>query len=353
MQEYQIEYWPLEKLIPYARNPRKNDQAVEQVAAAIREFGFRVPVVAKSDGTIIDGHLRLKAAKALKMEKVPVICGDDMTEAQVKAFRISVNRMAELAEWDFDMLKLELEELKGMDFDLELTGLDGDMVTDLLNTIEGTEGETDPDDVPDAPAEPITRPGDLYILGRHRLLCGDSTKITDVERLMDGKKADMVFTDPPYGMNLNTDFTGMGYKNGAEKQKVKGAVSKKYRKVIGDDSKYDPSHIFRDFGYVDEIFLWGADYYAELIPDRDKGSWIVWDKRAGLEDVYWETSEFELCWMKQKHHRRIARFQWMGACGTQMEEAEEKKGKGSISRVHPNQKPVRMYKWFLEKWGGS
>lgn len=203
MIEMQIEYWPLERLIPYTRNPRKNDQAVEQIAAAIKEFGFRVPVVAKSDGTIIDGHLRLKAAQRLKMETVPVVNADDMTEAQIKAFRISVNRMAELAEWDFDLLKLELEDLKDMDFNLNLTGLDGDVISDLLNTIEGIDGETDPDDVPDAPAEPVTKPGDLYLLGRHRLLCGDSTNIANVERLMAGKKADMVFTDPPYGVSYS------------------------------------------------------------------------------------------------------------------------------------------------------
>ena len=201
--EMTLENWPLERLIPYARNPRKNDQAVEQIAAAIREFGFRVPVIAKSDGTIVDGHLRLKAAIKLGMTTIPVINADDMTDAQIKAFRISVNRMAELAEWDMDMLKLELEDLKEMDFDLELTGLDGDVIKDLLNAIEGTEGETDPDEVPEVPAEPVTRPGDLYLLGRHRLLCGDSTNITDVERLMDGKKADMVFTDPPYGVSYS------------------------------------------------------------------------------------------------------------------------------------------------------
>ena len=196
-----LEYWPLEKFIPYARNPRKNDQAVEQIAAAIKEFGFRVPVVAKSDGTIVDGHLRLKAAQRLKMQIVPVINADDMTEAQIKAFRISVNRMAELAEWDMDLLKLELEELKDMDFDLTLTGLEDDTITGLLNSIEGNDGIADPDEVPETPAEPITKPGDLYILGRHRLLCGVSTNITDVERLMDGKRADMVFTDPPYGVS--------------------------------------------------------------------------------------------------------------------------------------------------------
>jgi ParB-like chromosome segregation protein Spo0J len=116
------ELWPLERLIDYARNPRKNDHAVDKVAAAIREFGFRVPIVAKSDGLVVDGHLRLKAARKLGLAEVPVVLADDLTDAQVKAFRISVNRMAELAEWDSELLALELGELGELGFDLELTG---------------------------------------------------------------------------------------------------------------------------------------------------------------------------------------------------------------------------------------
>lgn len=127
-----VENWPIEKLIPYVRNPRKNDHAVEQVAAAIREFGFRVPIVAKSDGLLVDGHLRLKAAQKLGLKEVPVVLADDMTEAQVKAFRISVNRMAELAEWDNELLILEFAELKELGFDTSLTGFDDNKLDDLM-----------------------------------------------------------------------------------------------------------------------------------------------------------------------------------------------------------------------------
>ena len=119
-----IQQTPIDDLIPYARNPRKNDHAVDRVAAAIKEFGFRVPILAKSDGLVIDGHLRLKAARKLKMDTVPVLLADDMTDTQIKAFRLSVNRMAELAEWDHDLLKLELEDLTNLDFDLDLIGFD-------------------------------------------------------------------------------------------------------------------------------------------------------------------------------------------------------------------------------------
>lgn len=121
---YQIESFDVEKIIPYARNPRKNDHAVDQVAAAIKEFGFRVPMLVKSDGSLVDGHLRLKAAKKLGLETVPVVFCDDMTETQIKAFRLSVNRMAELADWDDELLKLELEDLKFEDIDLDLIGFD-------------------------------------------------------------------------------------------------------------------------------------------------------------------------------------------------------------------------------------
>lgn len=139
--DYQFETWSIESLIEYARNPRKNDHAVDKVASAIKEFGFRVPIVAKSDGTIVDGHLRLKAAKKLNLTEVPVILADDLTDAQIKAFRLSVNKVAELADWDDDLLKLEIEELDNLGFDLSLTGFDESELTALF--LEHEEGETD------------------------------------------------------------------------------------------------------------------------------------------------------------------------------------------------------------------
>lgn len=144
--------WPIEKFIDYARNPRKNDHAVDEVAAAIREFGFRVPIVAKSDGTVVDGHLRLKAAKKLGMEALPVLLADDMTEAQIKAFRISVNRMAEKAEWDFELLRLEVMELQEQGFDLDLTGFDEEALNAFLFD-DDAEGELP--DLKDGDRDPI------------------------------------------------------------------------------------------------------------------------------------------------------------------------------------------------------
>ena len=154
----QHETWPIDKLIEYARNPRKNDHAVDRVAAAIREFGFRVPVVAKSDGTVVDGHLRLKAAKKLGLTEAPVVLADDMTDLQIKAFRLSVNKMAELAQWDEDMLKIELEELSELGFDLELTGFTDEEILAL------GEDELADDDEPGEAAEPKGNLSDRFMI---------------------------------------------------------------------------------------------------------------------------------------------------------------------------------------------
>jgi DNA modification methylase len=199
-----FETWPIERCIDYARNPRKNDHAVDKVAAAIREFGFRVPIVAKSDGLVVDGHLRLKAAKKLGLKEVPVVLADDMTDAQIKAFRLSVNKVAELAEWDNELLGLEIMDLKDMGFDIDLIGFDADEINALFPE-EPTAGLTDEDAVPEMPEVPVTVEGDVWVLGRHRLMCGDSTSIDAVERLMDGRKADCLFTDPPYGYKYESN----------------------------------------------------------------------------------------------------------------------------------------------------
>jgi len=206
-QQLVFETWPIERCIDYARNPRKNDHAVDKVAAAMREFGFRVPICAKSDGTVVDGHLRLKAAKKLGLSEVPVVLADDMTEAQIKAFRLSVNKVAELAEWDIELLALEIDDLRELGFDLELTGFELGEIDALFPQNEMT-GLTDEDAVPDVPAVPVTVEGDVWLLGRHRLMCGDSTSIDAVEKLMDGRKAQAVITDPPYNQETEGGFRG-------------------------------------------------------------------------------------------------------------------------------------------------
>ena len=197
-----VEHWPLARLIPYARNPRKNDQAVDRMCAAIREFGFRIPVVARSDGTVVDGHLRLKAAIRLGLPDVPVALADDLTGAQIKAFRLLANRSAAWAEWDDELLALELQDLKGLDYNLALTGFDQDELDRLL-VVEG-DLDADPDEAPEPSAAPISKPGDLWICGEHRVLCGDARVLADVEKVLGGELADMCFTDSPYNVNYST-----------------------------------------------------------------------------------------------------------------------------------------------------
>ena len=169
---------------PYENNPRLNDNAVDAVAASIREFGFRQPIVVDADGVVIVGHTRLKAAQRLGLEKVPVHVAGDLSDAQKKAYRIADNQTASIATWDLELLPIELAELKELDIDLGLLGFDDDDLARLLNP-SLTDGLTDPDSVPDPPDEPVTQPGDLWVLGDHRLLCGDSALGADVDRLLE------------------------------------------------------------------------------------------------------------------------------------------------------------------------
>ncbi len=196
-----IDLRPLADIQPYERNPRLNDDAVDAVAASIKEFGFRQPIVVDADGVIICGHTRYKAARKLGLEKVPVHVAKDLTPEQIKAYRIADNQTASLAEWNYDLLPIELADLAAANYDLGLLGFDADELAKLLDP-DGKEGLCDPDDVPAPPDEAITQPGDLWILGDHRLLCGDSANAEDVDRLLDGAEIHLVNTDPPYNVKV-------------------------------------------------------------------------------------------------------------------------------------------------------
>jgi DNA modification methylase len=209
-----IELWPIERLIEYARNPRKNDAAVDRMCASIREFGFKIPCLVRSDGEVVDGHLRLKAARKLGITEIPVILCDEWSPAQVKAFRLMVNRSVTWAEWDEDLLALELQEIQESDFDLSLTGFEDEELARLLAAQDAAEGLTDEDSIPDLPQTPVCETGDLWILGDHKLLVGDATRAEHVAKLMAGAAADLVFTDPPY----NVDYEGYT----EERLKIKG-----------------------------------------------------------------------------------------------------------------------------------
>jgi site-specific DNA-methyltransferase (adenine-specific) len=197
-----IELRNIDEIKPYEKNPRINDDAVEAVAKSIKEFGFRQPIVVAKDGVIVAGHTRWKAAKHLGLEKVPVHVAKELTPEQIKAFRIADNKTGEIAEWDYNLLPIELSELQDANFDLSLLGFDTSELDKLLNGDDVvTEGMTDPDEIPETPEVPVSKRGEIYHLGNHRLMCGDSTDCVDVQALVCGEKADLIFTDPPWHVN--------------------------------------------------------------------------------------------------------------------------------------------------------
>jgi len=197
----QVETWSIDRLIPYDKNPRLNDDAVEAVARSIQEFGFRQPIVVDDEGVIIIGHTRLKAARKLGLTEVPVHVARGLSPEKIKALRIADNKTAEIAEWNLELLPIELSELQGMDFDLGLLGFDQDELAKLLDP-GVQEGMTDPDEIPAPPDEATTKPGDLWILGEHRLLCGDGSSAEDLDRLLDGQPIHLCNTDPPYNVKV-------------------------------------------------------------------------------------------------------------------------------------------------------
>ncbi len=224
-----IEQWPTGKLLPYARNARTHsEEQVAQIAASIVEFGFTNPILAGSDGIIVAGHGRLTAAQKLGLEVVPVVVLDHLTPTQRRALIIADNRIAENAGWDDAMLRVELDALRDDDFDLSLTGFDADALADLYEGDEGDTGQTGDDEVPESQDAVISRPGDVWLLGGHRVLCGDATDAKSYEVLLQGNDVDMTVTDPPYNVN---------YANSA-KDKMRG----KDRAILNDnlgDGFYD------------------------------------------------------------------------------------------------------------------
>lgn len=288
---------------PYSKNAKKHPaRQIQQIANSIKEFGFNQPIVVDKQGVIIVGHGRYEAAKILGITDPPTITVD-LTEEQANAYRLADNKLNE-SEWD---MTLVIEELKGLSEPmLELTGFDKDLI------LEADEKDDEiPENVP-----PKAKLGDLWLLGEHRVLCGDSTKIEDVERLMDGKKADMVFTDPPYGMNLDTDYSKMP------------GTKTKYSKVIGDESEFDISFLFSILPSP-IYYIWGAEYLYNTIPNFKQGSMVVWAKRQSEAENKVFGSAYELCWVFPKIKKEI----WFVRA---INQSSERLG------AHPTQKPTEL-----------
>jgi len=326
------------------KNPRViKDEKFAKLVKSLKDFPEMLekrPLVCFTDTdgklVVLGGNMRLKAGKEIGLKELPVIIADDWTEEQKAQFLIKDN--VGFGEWNWDELQSDWDVAQLADWGLDIPDF----------AIDTPEAQEDDYEIPDEVQTDIVL-GDLFEIGPHRLLCGDSTDSDAVARLMDGKKADMVFTDPPYGMKLDADYSGM--KSDIFKSGIGG---KKYDNIMGDHDDFTEeliNTIFACFNNVDEIFIWGADYFAELIPNKNDGSWIVWDKRAnGNDDISEDKSSdkmygstFELCWSKNKHKREIARIKWAGIFGMS---SQDTKG-----RVHPTQKPIELANWFFNKWG--
>lgn len=318
----------IEKLIPYINNPRINDNAVDAVAASIKEFGFKNPILIDKENVIIAGHTRLKAAKKLGLKEVPVIRIEDLTDKQIKAFRIADNKTTELAEWDFELLNIELEGL-----DDEFTGFDMEELKKLFP--DDTEVIED-DFEEEPPEEPISKRGDIWLLGRHRLMCGDSTNINDVKKLMNGNKADMLFTDPPYGVN----YTGGHFHSGDVN------IKRPREKLIADDT----ANIYREFlpvvlPFVDgPCYMWfagtkGREVYNALHENNTEiHALLIWHKvnatYAAMNAQYKQRHE-PCLYFKPKG----STLRWIGPT-TESTIWEIKRD--AVNEYHPTQKPVAL-----------
>jgi len=329
----------ISSLIPDPANARKHSEKnLAAIKGSLARFGQQKPIVVSEKNVVVAGNGTLEAAKSLGWTKIRIL-KTNLKGSDLTAFGIADNRTGELAEWDPGNLSALLASLKEEDFDLGSIGFDdADLDAMIADTADPVEPGCDEDEVP-AQAETRCKPGDLWILGNHRLLCGDSTNVQHVDRLMNGEKADMVFTDPPYGMNLDTDYS---YQKNSDGRHSKKSQSATYRPVIQDDQDFDPRFLLEFFKEAREHFWFGSDYYRKSLPDG--GSWIVWDKRtpASSETNFDAVpgSCFELCWSRDKHKRDIARILH---CGLYSVENDK--------RQHPTQKPVKLAEWFFERWG--
>ena len=331
-----IEHWPIERLLPYIRNPRTHSEAqVAQIAASIAEFGFTAPILAGSDGVIVAGHGRLAAARKLGLATVPVVVLDHLSPTQRRALVIADNKIAENAGWDEELLRLELAELQEADFDLALTGFDADELLEIMAGEETTtEGHTDEDAAPEVPVTPVSKPGDVWIMGQHRLLCGDSTDAASYTLLMAGEKAAMTFTDPPYNVN---------YANSA-KDKLRG----KHRPIL-NDALGDGFHDFlREALTLLIAHTQGAIYVAMSSSELDTlqaafraagGKWstfIIWAKNTftlGRSDYQRQYEPILYGWPEG------ATRYW---CGDRDQGDVWHIDKPRVNDLHPTMKPVEL-----------
>ncbi|MGD1096996.1 MAG: DNA modification methylase [Bryobacteraceae bacterium] len=327
---------PLDKIRPYARNARQiPPRAVDKVAASIQEFGWRQPIVVDKDGVVIVGHVRLLAAQKLGLTEAPVHVALNLTPAQVRAYRLLDNRSHEETAWDDHLLGLELLDLKGLDFDLELTGFDLGEIKDLLACAEGTEGLTDPDLVPAVPENPVSQPGDLWALGNHRILCGDATSLSDVRHVLGGGFADMVFCDPPYNVNysqpsVRPDRAGRKVANDDLGERFEEFLSATCRNLIEVSS--GAIYICMSSSEIDTLrraFTAAGGHWS---------TFVIWAKSMftlGRSDYHRQYEPILYGWREGGEHY------W---CGARDQSDLWSVNKPATNDLHPTQKPVELIK---------
>lgn len=311
-----IQMLKLSDIKPYEKNPRKNNEAVKYVAESIKEFGFKVPIVIDKNNVIIAGHTRYKAAKRLKMKEVPTIIADDLTDEQVKAFRLADNKVAEKAEWDFDLLPLEINDI--VNIDMGTFGFDLDFNGGVEEQVQEDDFEVEP------PKEPKSKLGDIYQLGRHRLMCGDSTSIEDVEKLLNGNKMDMLFTDPPYGYNYQSNMR---------------IRSEKFDVLENDDKILDFMKVTQNYikGFVFVCTTWKVlEKWLSLFNDYyNLTNMIIWDKGGGgigdLKHTFSTDYEIILCSNNGKE-----------LTGKRIGSVWKCEKDNATGYVHPTQKPIEL-----------
>jgi DNA modification methylase len=326
-----VEQWPIEKLVPYAKNSRTHsEEQVAQIAASIREWGFTTAVLVDESGSIIAGHGRVMAARKLGMASLPIMVAAGWTDAQKRAYVIADNKLALNAGWDNELLALELGELGDLGFDLDLVGFTDEEIAALM-PVQIEPGLTDEDATPEVPEQPVTVLGDVWVLGKHRLMCGDSTSIDAIQKLTEGQAPDFVFTDPPYGVAVVKDgMVGADF-----------GVAKKgnYKPIIGDETTDTAIEAYNACVAIGakKIVLWGGNYFSDKLPPSS--CWLVWDKRgdSGIVNTF---ADCELAWTNMTSPARVHKQLWNGM----IREGERDK------RVHPTQKPVALCEWGISNY---
>jgi len=331
-----IEIADISSIKPYENNPRKlSEKAIETVAMSLKEYGFRQPIVVDKDRIIVVGHTRFRASKKLGFKEVPITIADNLTPEQINAYRIADNRTSEESEWDSELLKMELKELDLKDFDLELTGFNEDQLNSLL--FEEEEGLTDENAVPELPEEPISKLGDIWKMGNHKLICGDSTILTTLEKIFGDSKADLLMTDPPYNVDYESKSTGMKIQNDNKSDDD-------FLQFLTD--AFNNAAINLKLGcsfYIFHSDWFGLEFRQSIKnSDLELKQNLIWQKNAlvmGRQDYQWQHEPCLYGWKRGSSHS------WYS---DRKQTTIIKFDKPTKSKLHPTMKPVGLIEYLIK-----